>query len=237
MHQELIKEAIEKIKKETEKKQGKLPSNSKAAQYLSETILNDYGIQYGARSIRNVLNEKASINQPNVTEKICQYLGYECYQSFVEKQTSETPQKIVQTEQKQVSYFKKNKQTMTISITALILVIFGIKLFSTNKKQRWMQWKTDHYEEINLNSQNFSTQGLFLLKEDQIKDFKKIEVDCQYPFFDKNKNVKIWYGKNARGKLEFFTSIGLHPETKKSLKPITPYMIKKYICPDYKKPK
>ena len=41
---------------------------------------------------------------------------------------------------------------------------------------------------------------------------------------------QIWYGKNNRGELEFFTSQGLHPETKKTLKKITKYMIDKYVC-------
>jgi len=43
--------------------------------------------------------------------------------------------------------------------------------------------------------------------------------------------VKIWYGRNIKKELEFFTSLGLHPETGKTLDPITDYMIKKYACP------
>ena len=30
--------------------------------------------------------------------------------------------------------------------------------------------------------------------------------------------------------LQYFTALGLHPETGKTLKPITQYMIDKYIC-------
>ena len=39
----------------------------------------------------------------------------------------------------------------------------------------------------------------------------------------------ILYGKNAAKEYEYFTHPGLHPETGKTLKPISRYIIKKYI--------
>ena len=41
---------------------------------------------------------------------------------------------------------------------------------------------------------------------------------------------RLWYGKNKNKELEYFTAFGKHPETGKTLKPITKYMIAKYIC-------
>ncbi len=48
--------------------------------------------------------------------------------------------------------------------------------------------------------------------------------------FKEDDSVRIWYGKNREGELEYFSSQGLHPQTGKTLKPITRYMIEKYIC-------
>ncbi|MGY0407981.1 MAG: hypothetical protein ACWIPJ_06465 [Polaribacter sp.] len=39
----------------------------------------------------------------------------------------------------------------------------------------------------------------------------------------------IWYGKASSGKMEFFTHRGIHPETLKELKPITEYIINRYV--------
>jgi hypothetical protein len=58
-------------------------------------------------------------------------------------------------------------------------------------------------------------------------------VSCETEFFDSNGEAKIWYGKNRKKELESFTAIGLHPETGKTLDPITVYMIRKYICKEY----
>lgn len=57
-----------------------------------------------------------------------------------------------------------------------------------------------------------------------------MKPSCDLIFFDKSGNAQIWYGKNLKGELEIFTSLGLHPETGKTLKPISKYMIEKYIC-------
>lgn len=42
--------------------------------------------------------------------------------------------------------------------------------------------------------------------------------------------VKFGTDKHIMGKLEYFTSLGLHQETGKTLKTITKYMINEYIC-------
>ena len=54
-------------------------------------------------------------------------------------------------------------------------------------------------------------------------------------FTSKKGDVKIWYGKNIVKELEYFSLLGVHPETGKTLKPITEYMIKKHICPTWGK--
>ena len=58
---------------------------------------------------------------------------------------------------------------------------------------------------------------------------KRIEVTKATSFFVAGKAV-VWYSK-VNGKPEFFTTHGFHPVTGKPLKPITYYMIHKYVDP------
>lgn len=96
-----------------------------------------------------------------------------------------------------------------------------------------MIWEVDHYEEVSFDPKKYGIGKLKLYKKERILYFKKIEGTCEYTYFDTEGEVRVWYGKNHTGKLELFTSLGLHPETGKTLKPITKYMIRKYICPEY----
>lgn len=93
-----------------------------------------------------------------------------------------------------------------------------------------MIWKDDHYEEVSFDTKKYELGKLKLYKEDRIKSFTKIKVNCEYDFFDKAGAPQVWYYKNDLGELELFTSVGLHPETGTTLKPISAYMIHKYIC-------
>ena len=122
------------------------------------------------------------------------------------------------------------------------IIIYGIFFFITitastfyllNNKTRWMVWQETEYIEVRFDTKKYAIDQLKLYKAERIKYFKKVNVDCNTAFFNPDGNVKIWYGKNDKKELEFFTALGLHPETGKTLKPITEYMIKKYVCPDY----
>lgn len=93
-----------------------------------------------------------------------------------------------------------------------------------------MQWQKNHYEVVNCTNEN--QQGL--LKQYDIIPFDenqskliKIEVSDTTTFF-KNGNSLYWYCK-VNGKPEFFNTHGVHPETGKALKPVTGYIVNKYI--------
>jgi hypothetical protein len=126
------------------------------------------------------------------------------------------------------------------SIASKILLFSGtfllITLISISTKHilynetRWMVWQDDHYVEVAFDSQTYYINELKLYKEDRILHFREISVTCDTIFFDKNGDVKFWYGKNTDKALEYFTALGLHPETGKTLKPITKYMIDTHIC-------
>ncbi len=96
-----------------------------------------------------------------------------------------------------------------------------------------MVWEKSQYVEVKFDTKKYSLGQIKLYNEDRVKHFKKVDVDCNTEFFDSNEKVKIWYGKNKKKTLEYFSALGLHPETSKTLNPITPYMIRKYICEEY----
>ena len=115
-------------------------------------------------------------------------------------------------------------------VIVITLIIFSSKQVLSNN-MRWMVWDQDHYVEVKLDFDQYDIGQLKIYKQERIDHFKRILVDCNTAFFDNSGAPQIWYGKNAEKTLEFFTSYGLHPETGKTLKPITTYMIGKYVCP------
>lgn len=93
-----------------------------------------------------------------------------------------------------------------------------------------MQWQNNHYEKVDCNTQN--QQGI--IKSNDIITFDskkaeliKIKVSDTTTFF-KNGKAILWYCK-VNGKPEFFNTHGIHPETGKALKPVTKYIINKYV--------
>lgn len=94
-----------------------------------------------------------------------------------------------------------------------------------------MQWQIDHYEKVDCEMKNalgaMSISQVEVMDESVI-DLKKIEVSPETTFFIKNKAV-IYYCKVNDSILEYYNAPGFHPVLEKPLKPITKYIIKKYI--------
>lgn len=70
---------------------------------------------------------------------------------------------------------------------------------------------------------------LSLLTVTLLLEFRKMKVDTQTLFFDKKGSPKVWCIKNPNGTLEFYNNPGLQPETGKTLKPISKYIIQEYV--------
>lgn len=126
-----------------------------------------------------------------------------------------------------------NKKIILVTVFTVITVV-STAFYSMSNTTRWMIWNEDHYEEADFSKQKLADGILKMYKEERIENFKKIkDPNCNYAYFTNDRKVNSWYGKNKEGKHEIFTDIGLHPETGKSLKPITIYMIRKYFCDTY----
>ncbi|HRA74534.1 MAG TPA: hypothetical protein PLB11_17115, partial [Flavobacterium sp.] len=86
----------------------------------------------------------------------------------------------------------------------------------------------DHYEIIDCSTikQGIISNEIIPI-DNRVINLKKIEVNEQTQFF-KNGKPLVWYCK-YKGKLTYFNSYGINPETGKPLKPMTQYMIDKHI--------
>ncbi len=245
MHKELIIAAFEKSKKELKSEGTNEPSTHQMSIRISNFITNDFGFSFGERSLTNYYNsaltksssDDISISQVKVVEGLCNYLGFNNYHEFYLNIKSQEVDSIndglIKTEIGSKLKIKFNKSTPNVKvlIAMAILLIVGIFVVKSINKQQWMTWNGNQYEEADFNKEELNNGSLKLYKEERIENFKKIKrPDCDYQFFNEDGSVRIWYGKNKNGKLEYFTDIGLHPETGISLRPITTYMINKYIC-------
>jgi hypothetical protein len=145
---------------------------------------------------------------------ISQYLGFENYHDFEEKNKTS----------KKIHINLKNTKVKYAGVAAAILLITGVVSYNTSTKIDCIQWKENHYEKVECNGAIPNP----LLKDVNIDTFKKIIPNASTTFFEYGHPI-VWYGKSSSGEMEFFNSRGVHPETMKELKPITKYIIDKYI--------
>jgi len=128
-----------------------------------------------------------------------------------------------------LSQFKKRIKVISLGLVVLSCVSFALtdKIFV---KKKCMQWSGDHYEIV---SCNFKTEGIILTNpiesfDKSVVNLKKINVCDTTICFDKDGLATVWYAKTLTG-IEFFNANGRHPENGSSLKPITSYVLDKYV--------
>ena len=184
--------------------------------------------------INNDLNVSVSAPKLFLKDVMASYLGYEDYEDFVSKNSSdikpndETFKAETTSQTETITYEKpesNRKKTIIISLIAILLLIpsYLIYFYIKANNNDCVIWTEDKYKKVpcstiaSINSNNLHID---------INEFQKIKVDKNYPFFIKGK-PNVWYGKNNKGIIEYFNFIGLHPETDKSLKPITEYILNK----------
>lgn len=109
-------------------------------------------------------------------------------------------------------------------------VCYGVKnIFFSDKN--CMIWVKNHYEAVEYDKVKH-TAAVSPFNQYLLLNFKKITVSDTTTFF-RNEDINspiVWYGKSPNKKeYEYFNQPGLHPETRKTLKPITKYIIGKHI--------
>lgn len=138
---------------------------------------------------------------------------------------------------KEVVFEELKKKIVSKRVTFAVLPLFvfgaagyGVKnIFFPNKN--CMVWVKNHYEAAEYDKVK-DTAEVSPYNQELLDNFKKISV-CDTTTFFKNEDIDnplVWYGKAPDKKgYEYFNQPGLHPETGKTLKPISKYIIGKYI--------
>lgn len=233
MHKILIVETFKKAEKELIDTEGiQKPSKLQKALYLENYLKEELKVPIHERTLRDYYNlalkteaaDDIRIAQPAVLKGLCIFINFDSYKEF----------KSSLGEKNKLREPTKNKRFVSIVIAVGILMVISIILIYKSKEVRWMQWKNDHYEEAEFEESKLDNGILSVYEEAQVEKFKQIKnPDCNYPFFKNDGTVNTWYSKNNEGTIDIFTNIGLHPETGKTLRPMTVYIIKKYLCPSY----
>jgi hypothetical protein len=235
MHRDIIVSAFAKAKKEAFEEHGIQVSTNKAAERISDFISENSKVPFGAKSLRLLHNktkdtsESVEVKQPQVVVALCNYLAYDSYEAYAlsKKGRQEMfPKSAAPLIPK--SFISMHKWPLSI----FLFILTGSGIYFMTTKQRWMIWDQTHYIEVPFDAEALQNGRLKLLKKDRIESFKKVDLTCKDVLFNPDESARFWYGKNAKKELEYFNDLGLHPETGKTLKPLSKYMIEKYICVD-----
>lgn len=131
--------------------------------------------------------------------------------------------------------FKKGSISKKITLALSSVLVFSLmgygfmSIFFPNKD--CLVWVKNHYEAVEYDKVKDVVQ-VSPYNQTLLDNFKKITV-CDTTTFFRNGNYdipQVWYGKSPnKEQYEYFNQPGLHPVTGKTLKPITKYIIEKYI--------
>ncbi|MAT89343.1 MAG: hypothetical protein CMC35_01515 [Flavobacteriaceae bacterium] len=220
MHQKLIVQSFEAAGQ----KQG-VSKKFRRARVLSDYIEEVTVHSYTERSLADKYDDSLAgtrVELPDfVRDALCNYLGYESFESFQESEMLK-PKPNTKT--------LKRRSWKLVSLTLLLIVAVGAMLWQYLTRERWMEWRDPRYEEVSFDAEKLRNGLLKLYKQERIEHFQRVEPNCDYEFFNLDGSPRLFYGKNHKKEYEWFTQLGEHPETGKPLKAITKYMIEKYIC-------
>jgi hypothetical protein len=128
--------------------------------------------------------------------------------------------------------FKDWKSVKKAGFIIMILISLSFMTYTVKEivfpSKECMQWKVNHYEPVDCSNQKLGIGQwdlIFPIDENTMK-LKKWDSKKKLDFFTNEKPI-VWYSKED-GVIELFNQPGFHPETGKSLKPITNYIIEKY---------
>ncbi|MAX71226.1 MAG: hypothetical protein CMC76_09025 [Flavobacteriaceae bacterium] len=229
MHKELILKAFKSGEEILKKNGSNNPSINSISEHIATFLTEDLKYSTHSRTLRNYYKtaseeEEINISRIETVNGLCKYIGFKDYNDFINSQKTVD----VSTVKKEN---KKNflKKIYLFGFIVIVTVLTTVLLFLNNNEPKFMIWKIDHYEEVELDLNKYKLSDLKVYKQERIDNFKKIQPDSNYHFFNSDGTERVWYGKNNDKEYEFFTDYGRHPETGKNLKPITKYIINKYI--------
>ncbi len=125
------------------------------------------------------------------------------------------------------SWLHSNKNKVGIGLIVIMALFLAGAAFTTEDDKLCMQWQTNHYELVNCEVAgvgNFSDIEPFDSRKSALK---QITVTEKTTFF--RNDIPLVYYSKRNNKCEFYNGPGVHPITGKQLRPITNYMINKYV--------
>ncbi|MCV9930443.1 hypothetical protein OIU83_22475 [Flavobacterium sp. LS1R49] len=188
-------------------------------------------VDFEKRPYNRFLREELVTNTPKSgLSEILAPIKKEIESSFIDKDVQ--IRSFVGGTNKSISIKNTIKKPYLILLTCIFILSGSFAIWSFNEEENCMVWNKDHYEEVPCENVS-NTMTLFspvIMKKDEglISNFKKIKA-CDTTSFFKMGKPCIWYGKSFDGSYDCFSAPGLHPETGKTLKPITQYIIDKHI--------
>ncbi|WP_291130970.1 hypothetical protein [Flavobacterium sp. UBA7682] len=119
-------------------------------------------------------------------------------------------------------------QYLLFILLGIFCLGFVVKRIVYPEKQ-CMQWQNDHYEKIDCQSEinNLYAASPIVPFEKNTATLRKLTV-CDTTTFYEGEKAIIWYCK-VNGVPEYFDGPGFHPVTEKGLRPVTDYIISKYV--------
>ena len=237
----MIKGLVSDFFNEIEKKELKKNKNAQATFWVEElqevtySNKNYISVKKATRLYEKYIEEKenVSVKEPNkyLLDFMSKYLGAK---NFVEYQLKKESKIKTLPQNKPAITFKSKeksildrykKEVIGFFILVFFLILLIIYKTSVNDSETCILWKGHHFQKSECAIKNTIDNSIYNINIDK---FKKITVTKETSFFI-NDHVQIWYGKSTKGKMEYFTQRGVHPETLKELRPITKYIINKYI--------
>ncbi len=119
---------------------------------------------------------------------------------------------------------KKNRYLAIVAVLAGL----GLIIYLALPKKECMQWSGDHYDIVDCNLKSEELSNPVELLDENLVGLKKIKVCDTTVYFDKNHNAIIWYAKRGDS-IDFFNNHGRHPENNSPLRPVTKYILDKYV--------
>lgn len=196
----------------------------KWAEYLADYLSEEVKYPLSVKTLERYYNADT---EPNIEKKnkLAVFLGYKNYLEYLKSQQNDC------VDQKKFGRVKtnnreKSNRSLWVLIGATVIVMVAGYVAHILNTGNCMIWIEDHYETTSCEGKAGETKKIPYLLE----NFRQIEVSDTTTFFKNGKPV-VWYDKKEE-KLYFFSVPGINPETGKTVKEITEYMIKKYVLTD-----
>lgn len=147
-----------------------------------------------------------------------------------EERTVKTESSKIKTPTPTPTSSKSNFKNKIMVGSLVVLSALGVKktLF---KEKECMKWCDDHYELVDCIKEKQGAASYEIIKPYDEREFERKELNvCDTTTFFVGEKPKVWYDKDKDG-LHYFNMNGENPESGDLLKPMTNYMIAKYVNP------